>query len=143
MGRAVLEAGKRFSPAGPSAAGGGAAPGGRAIGCPALGQGSVHIPAGKLQVPLDHAVDAPLPLKREVHADLSKQRAGWPGEVVRVGREAVAGALAGGEHGTPVRAPARRLDHVGRELTVDRSAELVHGEAYDKHTSVYSEVFFC
>lgn len=127
MGRAVLEAGKRLSTAGLSVAGGGAAPGGRPIGRSALGQGSVHIPAGKLHVPLDHAVDAPLPLEREVDADLSKQRAGWPGEVVRVAREAVAGGLAGGEHGTPVRPAARRIEHVGRELTVDGSAELVHG----------------
>lgn len=124
----MLEAGKRLSTAWLSVAGGGAAPGGRPIGRSALGQGSVHIPAGKLHVPLNHAVDAPLPLEREVDADLSKQRARWPGEVVRVAREAVAGGLAGCEHGTAVPAAARRVDHVGRQLTVDRSAELVHGK---------------
>jgi hypothetical protein len=127
VGRAVLEAGERLSPAGPSAAGRGAALGGRPIGGAALGQGSIDIPAGKLHMSLDDAVDAPLPLEREVDPNLSEERAGRPGEVVRVAREAIAGGLAGGEDSTPVRAAARHLDYVGGEFAVDRSAELIHG----------------
>ena len=123
----MLEAGQRVSAARPSAAGRGAALRGRPVWCAPFGQGSVDVPAGKLQVPLDDVVDTSLPLEGEVDAYLSKQRARRPGEVVWVAREAVADGLAGGEDRAPVRAVARRPDHIGRELAVDRSAELVHG----------------